>query len=113
MADKKLMNRILSNIIINAGQSRKVDQENVDVLIRTEELGQSEYVQISISDNGSGIDKDVVERVFIPKFSTKQEGSGIGLAVAKHGVENSGGAIWFETEPGVGTSFFIKLQLIR
>jgi two-component system nitrogen regulation sensor histidine kinase NtrY len=112
MADEKLMNRILSNIIINAGQSIRPDQEKVKVKINTEFNTEGTTVQIKISDNGTGIDKDVVDRVFIPKFSTKEEGSGIGLAVAKHGVENSGGAIWFETQPGEGTSFYIKLPIV-
>ena len=112
MADEKLMNRILSNIIINAGQSIKPDQQKVDVRISTELVSEGNAVQIKIADNGTGIAKDVVERVFIPRFSTKEEGSGIGLAVAKHGVENSGGAIWFETEPGEGTTFYIKLPVV-
>ena len=112
MADEKLMHRILSNIIINAGQSIRPDQDKVEVNISTELVGASEAVQIRITDNGTGIAKDVVDRVFIPKFSTKEEGSGIGLAVAKHGVENSGGAIWFETESAKGTTFFIKLPTV-
>lgn len=112
MADEKLMNRILSNIIINAGQSRKPDQDKVTVSISTEQTANPDAVQIKIADNGSGISKDVVNRVFIPKFSTKEEGSGIGLAVAKHGVENTGGAIWFETEIDKGTTFYIKLPLL-
>jgi signal transduction histidine kinase len=62
-----------------------------------------------INDNGTGIAKDVVERVFIPRFSTKDEGHGIGLAVAKHGIEHAGGTIWFETEWGKGTTFYLQL----
>ena len=108
-ADKKLMNRILSNIIINAGQSRKEGQKKVKVVISTVRQEENKAILLTLSDNGTGISDDVVERVFIPRFSTKKEGSGIGLAVAKHGVENSGGAIWFETEWDKGTRFYIQL----
>lgn len=109
LADRKLMSRILSNIIINAGQSKKEGQDAVNVLISSEYVPGNASVQISVKDDGSGIDNEVVDRVFIPRFSTKKEGSGIGLAVAKHGIEHSGGTIWFETEWGKGTTFFLQL----
>ena len=111
-ADYKLMNRILSNIIINAGQSAREGQDQVDVKITTEAIPAKGVVQIRIKDNGSGIAADVVDRVFIPRFSTKQEGSGIGLAVAKHGIEHAGGTIWFETKWGEGTTFYMELPQI-
>ena len=109
IADRKLMSRIISNVIINAGQSRKEGQDVVNVIITTELVLANNAVQIMIEDNGTGIEKDVVERVFIPRFSTKKEGSGIGLAVAKHGIEHAGGTIWFETEWGKGTIFYLQL----
>jgi two-component system nitrogen regulation sensor histidine kinase NtrY len=108
-ADRKLMSRIISNVIINAGQSRKEGQDVVEVVITTELVLANNAVQITIEDNGTGIEKDVIERVFIPRFSTKKEGSGIGLAVAKHGIEHAGGTIWFETEWGKGTIFYLQL----
>ena len=112
-ADYKLMNRIISNIIINAGQSRKADQEIINVTIKTAYVPGNNAVQISITDNGTGIRSDVVDRVFIPRFSTKEKGSGIGLAVAKHGIEHAGGTIWFETEWGKGTTFYMQLPEIE
>ena len=69
------------------------------------------FVRIEIKDNGSGIPEDIRDKVFVPNFSTKQSGSGIGLAVAKRGIEHAGGKIWFESQVGVGTSFFIQLEL--
>ncbi|MFW5762251.1 MAG: ATP-binding protein, partial [Cyclobacteriaceae bacterium] len=68
-------------------------------------------LNIEINDNGCGIPDDIIDKIFIPNFSTKLHGSGIGLAVAKRGVEHAGGKIWFETEEGKGTSFFIELPL--
>jgi signal transduction histidine kinase len=109
LADHKLMNRILSNVIINASQSRKEGQEVVEVVITTARIKTENSIQIKIQDNGTGIASDVVDRVFIPRFSTKDEGSGIGLAVAKHGIEHAGGTIWFETEWGKGTTFYLQL----
>lgn len=112
-ADHKLINRILSNIVLNAGQSKKDNQTNVNVEISTEQIKDQASIQIKVKDNGSGIPPDIVERVFIPRFSTKKEGSGIGLAVAKHGIEHAGGTIWFDTEWGKGTTFYLQLPEIE
>ena len=67
-------------------------------------------IRISISDNGLGIPEDNYNKVFLPNFTTKSSGSGIGLAVAKRGIEHAGGDIWFETEVNKGTTFFIELK---
>ena len=110
--DSKLMNRILANILINAGQSARPQQERVHVRVSLEVKEDIHKVLLAISDDGSGIAAEVRERVFIPRFSTKKEGSGIGLAVARHGVEQMGGTIWFETEEGKGTTFYLQFPLL-
>ena len=74
---------------------------------------ENEKVLIEVADNGSGIPENIKDKVFIPNFSTKYTGSGIGLAVAKRGVEHAGGRIWFETQSDIGTSFFIELPMLN
>jgi signal transduction histidine kinase len=64
---------------------------------------------IEVKDNGSGIAESIRKKVFIPNFSTKVGGSGLGLAMAKRGIEHAGGNIWFETVEEEGTTFFIDL----
>lgn len=108
MADEKLLGRIFNNLILNAIQARK---DEVDPEIDIELVEKSNKVQVRCSDNGKGISEDIREKVFIPKFSTKEEGSGIGLAIAKRGVEHAGGSIWFESEENRGTTFFIEFPL--
>ena len=66
---------------------------------------------IAVGDSVDTISENIKEKVFIPNFSTKDAGSGIGLAVAKRGIEHAGGEIWFESVFGKGTNFFIKLPL--
>ncbi|MCC5945283.1 MAG: HAMP domain-containing histidine kinase [Bernardetiaceae bacterium] len=107
--DSKLMGRILTNLIINGIQATPTDRE---AHIHIELQGDQEEVLITIRDNGKGIDKEVASKIFLPNFTTKSTGSGIGLAVAKRGVEHAGGEIWFETEVGEGTVFYIRLPLI-
>jgi signal transduction histidine kinase len=64
---------------------------------------------ISVSDNGNGIDEDVLDKIFVPNFTTKTGGMGLGLAMVKNIVETANGRIWFETKAGFGTTFFVSL----
>ena len=63
----------------------------------------------SVEDNGKGILPDVLERIFVPFFTTKKNGSGIGLSLCKQIVMNHGGEISVESEDGRGTAVEIKL----
>lgn len=100
--DEKLMGRIITNILINAKQA---SAEDTEVFIS---MTVNHHIRLEIRDNGPGIPQDIVDKIFLPGFSTKEAGSGIGLSVAKHGIEQSGGQIWVETGDW-GTSFFIEL----
>lgn len=109
MGDEQLMGRILSNIMLNAIQSRETGDVTVNITLL--EVGETRLV-LEIRDNGSGIEESIFGKVFMPNFTTKETGSGIGLAVAKHGIEHAGGKIWFETVVGEGTSFFVELPRV-
>ncbi len=109
IGDEQLMSRIISNIIINAIQAKETDMQ-IDVVVHVID---NRKLLLEIKDNGPGIDPDIHSKIFVPNFSTKDTGSGIGLAIAKHGVEHAGGKIWFETILGEGTSFFIELPMVE
>ncbi|HET9502851.1 MAG TPA: HAMP domain-containing sensor histidine kinase [Hymenobacter sp.] len=107
-ADESLLVRTFNNLLLNARQAvppGRVPRQQVT--LRCE----AKKALIAIADNGSGIADDVQDKVFRPNFTTKATGSGIGLAVAKRGIESAGGSIWFETVVGEGTTFFIELPL--
>ncbi len=106
--DKKLFGRIFNNLILNAFESMKhLEHPLLEVSLSANE-GQALMV---FKDQGVGIPEDNRDKVFVPNFSTKDSGTGIGLAVAKRGIEHAGGRIWFESESGVGTRFFIELPI--
>lgn len=110
IGDPQLMNRILSNLIINGFQSVPKERKPfIEVFLRVSE----KKVLIEVKDNGMGIPENIRDKIFVPNFSTKYSGSGIGLAIAKRGVEHAGGKIWFETEEDVGTSFLIELPIVN
>ncbi|WP_420385842.1 ATP-binding protein [Roseivirga sp.] len=108
MADDQLLGRIFNNLILNAAQAMpegKVCQLEVELVVTHNKA------RITFADDGMGIPEEIREKIFIPKFSTKAEGSGIGLAIAKRGVEHAGGSIWFESATGEGTTFYLEFPL--
>lgn len=108
LADKGQVNRLFTNLIKNAIEA-SVDQETVDITVR--QYRQDKKVVIAIIDNGSGIPKDMQSKIFTPNFTTKSSGTGLGLAICKGIVEKANGTIWFETQEGRGTSFYVRFPL--
>tara|TARA_R110000796_G_scaffold77585_1_gene173346 strand:+ start:71650 stop:75336 length:3687 start_codon:yes stop_codon:yes gene_type:complete len=106
--DANLLGRIFNNLILNALQA--MPEGRIPALEISLEETQTKAI-ISVKDNGFGIPEEIQDKIFIPKFSTKVEGSGIGLAIAKRGVEHAGGSIWFETVANEGTTFFLEFPL--
>lgn len=105
-ADKKLLGRVINNLVLNAIQSVTHHVKPL-VIVDIEIL--EDKIRLSITDNGEGIPDDIKTKVFQPNFSTKYTGSGIGLAVAKKAIEQADGNIWFDSTIGKGTSFYIEL----
>ena len=108
-ADKTQINRLFTNLLLNAIQS--IPENRLPQISIKQEI-KSEKIIIAVSDNGLGISEEVKYNIFAPNFTTKTSGTGLGLAMCKRIVEQSDGEIWFETELGVGTSFFVELPLV-
>lgn len=106
-ADKDIFRRILNNLVLNAIQA--VEEELVE--IRVVLVKKAEKALLSVSDKGKGIPEELKEKIFLRYFSTKSTGSGIGLALAKKGIENAGGNIWLESKEGEGTTFYVSMPL--
>lgn len=108
-ADKDQLVRIFSNLIKNALQAIPDDREGrISVRVTEEERS----VLVEVEDNGIGIPADKQSRIFTPNFTTKSSGTGLGLAMVKTMAEGMDGKVWFETQQGKGTSFFIRLNKI-
>lgn len=107
-ADKTQMNRLFTNLFANAVEACK-GYCKIQVM---EEETQEGMVRISIRDNGEGIDPEMQSRIFMPNFTTKSSGTGLGLAMCKGIVEQANGKIWFETMKNVGTTFYVELPYV-
>jgi signal transduction histidine kinase len=108
-ADKTHINRLFTNLVLNGIQA--VPEHEMAKIGVTESIRDG-YVMVQISDNGQGIDDAIRPKIFAPNFTTKTSGTGLGLAMCKRMVEQAEGDIWFESNPGKGTSFFVKLPVV-
>jgi len=104
----QLLNQVFMNLLINAAQSI---EKNGEINIKTR--ADSGYVEIKISDTGSGIPKENLNRVFDPFFTTKDvgKGTGLGLNVAYNIIKKHHGKIDVKSDVGKGTTFTIKIPV--
>ena len=112
--DDGQISQVFNNLLINADQAMPeggtitVRGENVTVVDELP-LAKGDYVKITLSDQGVGIPAHYLGKIFDPYFTTKQGGSGLGLATSHSIIRNNAGYITVESEVGVGTSFSVYL----
>ncbi|MDE3182961.1 MAG: ATP-binding protein [Bacteroidota bacterium] len=104
--DPSLIEQVLINLVINAKEALK-DKDGA-MIVLSAALNNNNKVFIKVADNGSGIPKDVLENIFIPFFSTKKTGSGIGLSLCKQIMMLHKGNINVHSVPGEGTAFTLQ-----
>jgi signal transduction histidine kinase/ActR/RegA family two-component response regulator len=124
-ADADQMIQVLMNLCVNArdampqGGTLTIATGNVTVeegsIGRRSYVSPGDYVQLSVTDTGMGISKDVQDQIFEPFFTTKEvgKGTGLGLAMIYGVVKQSGGYVWVDSEPGQGACFTIYLPRVK
>lgn len=105
-ADKNMVEQVLINLLRNAMQAFE-EQENRIIEIRAFVNEKSRPV-ISVKDNGTGIDSEAMEKIFIPFFTTKKTGSGIGLSLSRQIMRQHQGTLTVKSTVGKGTEFFMR-----
>lgn len=109
--DPKQLQQVLLNITINAIQEMSEGGTLTVQTDMTEEDGR-QWVEVRISDTGRGISSEDLEKIFVPFFTTKTQGTGLGLPICKRLVEQQGGRIRVESRVGMGTTFTIDLPVV-
>jgi len=104
-ADKKYIEQILINLIQN---SIDAINTNTGIINLKAYLNNNQNVIMEISDNGIGISENILEQIFVPFFTTKEQGSGIGLSLAQQIVRLHGGNISVYSEPNIKTTFILS-----
>ncbi len=119
-ADEGQITQVTHNLILNALQAMPeggvidVSARNITLPPNNElSLNQGEYVELTVKDHGIGIKKQHIKRIFDPYFTTKQKGSGLGLAVVYAIIDKHNGRITAKSELGAGTTFSIYLPAVR
>jgi two-component system cell cycle sensor histidine kinase/response regulator CckA len=121
LADPGQTEQVLVNLAVNARDAMPQGGElvirtasaSIDVIAGGGELPPGQYVALKVSDTGTGMPKDVVDRVFEPFFTTKPkgEGTGLGLATVYGIITQAGGSVRIYSEPGIGTSLTVLLPV--
>jgi nitrogen fixation/metabolism regulation signal transduction histidine kinase len=106
--DKDQIVQVFNNLIKNAIQSF-YDKDSGEIKINIVRDTVKNIFEVSVTDNGSGIDEEHLKSVFIPRFTTKTTGSGIGLSLVKQIVENHGGNVSFSSVLNEGSVFSFSL----
>jgi signal transduction histidine kinase len=107
--DRTHLIRIITNLVKNAIQAIPENQEEKSIVVAVKRV--NDMVNITVKDNGIGIEPSYIEHIFEPKFTTKNSGMGLGLGIIKNIIENYKGTITFETELGKGTTFTVSLPI--
>lgn len=108
IVDKGLIEQVLINLIKNAFEAKRAEIPlSIEVSAGIDKDG---YVFIQIQDNGTGISPEVLERIFIPFFTTKSSGSGIGLSISRQIMHMHRGSLTVYSEQGRGSRFILTFQ---
>jgi len=103
-ADPKQIYQVLLNIVNNAFDSMSSGGE-VRISLRVE----ADAIVICVKDHGPGIESEEIKKIFDPFYSTKEQGTGLGLPMVQQVMHEHGGLVWCESEIGKGTTFYLQL----
>jgi nitrogen fixation/metabolism regulation signal transduction histidine kinase len=108
--DRHRISQMLTNLVINAIDA--MDGKGT-IEIRADQVKKRDrtYCRLSIRDSGRGISRENGPLIFTPYFTTKKTGTGLGLPIVEQIVNDHGGAIWYNSAEGMGTTFFIDLPI--
>jgi len=106
--DKVFFQRIMTNLILNAQQAEDEDRK-LSINIALELLNKK--ISITVEDNGVGIPKEKLEKIFEPNFTTKTSGTGLGLTMVKRMIEDYKGEISIRSQEKRGTKVFVILPV--
>ena len=104
--DKKQLIQVFNNLLKNALQSIPSSKKGIiEVTLKHSET----TIWIEFKDNGNGVPAEIKDKLFVPNFTTKSTGMGLGLAISRNIIRSSGGDVTFESEKGKGTVFQVRL----
>src|SRR5438445_2069931 len=111
MADGEAIKRAVANLVDNAAEALQ-DSMVREIEIATALVASRDAVEVTVSDTGHGVTRELKEKLFLPYFSTKKRGTGLGLAIVSRVVEDHHGSIRVEENQPVGARFIVELPVV-
>lgn len=111
--DSQEIKQVFLNLLKNSVEAIEDSPNKNEGYICIKVIQKSEYIKISIIDNGKGMDDAVLSNLYTPFFTTKEEGTGLGISLCREIIHNHNGKIEVESEVGVGTRFDIYLNRVK
>ena len=112
-ADRELIGRVISNLLENAIESIRETHKTGTITVSTSYESERKSVILAVQDTGKGIDEDIMQNLFLPYFSTKEEGMGLGLSIVKKILDDHDASIKLENIEPHGCKFEIEFTKIR
>ena len=111
--DRDQMTQVLVNLIKNGAEA--MEGRSGTIRVSATEAPDNSRVRFSVSDQGTGISANARDKIFQPFFTTKSigKGTGLGLPISYGIVKMHNGSIWYDTEPGAGTTFYVEIPIAR
>lgn len=110
VVDRVQLQQVFMNLMLNGIDAMK-SLSNPGVLTITSRKGENANVLISVSDTGVGLHPELIEQVFTPFFTSKAQGTGMGLTISRSIIESHGGRLWATSHPGMGATFHFTLPV--
>lgn len=107
-ADPSLLEQVLINLVVNAIEAVR-DRDNAKIVLSADQTTRGKII-LKVADNGQGIPEELMDKIFIPFFSTKKQGSGIGLSLCKQIIMLHKGIIQVHSAPDNGTVFSLQFS---
>lgn len=109
LMDRTQLIRVVTNLVKNATQALPENHPNPTIIVSVSQ--KDNQATITVKDNGVGISNENSAHIFEPKFTTKNSGMGLGLGIIKKIIENYNGTITFESQPSVGSTFYVSFPI--
>jgi two-component system sensor kinase FixL len=111
--DRVQLQQVVLNLMLNAFDALEFRSAPGPVVTVEARLDGKNTIRVAVRDNGSGISNDSIEKLFVPFYTSKREGLGLGLSISRSIVEMHGGSIWVDNNSDLGAKFCLPYPLPR
>jgi PAS domain S-box-containing protein len=112
VGDRVQLQQVAMNLIVNGIEAMK-DVDGLREMVIKSQRADGEQILVSVSDTGVGFPPQLAERIFDPYFTTKPQGTGMGLRISRSIIESHSGRLWAVGSPGCGATFHLSLPAAR